>query len=147
MVFGKNQAGTAAEKEEYSFMGKDVTFEGVLTVEGNVQIDGRVKGELRTTGTLTIGEHAIINGNVLAGTLIMSGKIEGNVIASEKIKILKPGILIGDIRTRAISIEAGAHFHGQSDMGYDTQTESHGGASKNVHALPVSRRNQRAKND
>ena len=146
MAFGKSQAGTAAEQAECSFMGKDVTFEGILTVEGNVQIDGRIKGELRATGTLTIGEHAIINGNVLAGTLIMSGKIEGTVIASEKIKILKPGILIGDIRTRAISIEAGAHFQGQSDMGYETRTESQGGANGNV-LRPVSRRSQRAQDD
>ena len=46
-----------------------------------------------------------------------SGKINGTVTAFEKIHILKPGVLIGDIRTPVIAIEEGSHFHGMCDMG------------------------------
>ncbi|MFI5222985.1 MAG: hypothetical protein ACHQX3_01865, partial [Nitrospirales bacterium] len=35
----------------------------------------------------------------------------------EKIHILKPGILVGDIRTPVIAIEEGSRFHGMCDMG------------------------------
>ena len=117
---GKSEPGTAAGQEDLTFMGKDVVFKGILTLEGHVRVDGQVEGEIHSTGTLTVGEEAVITGNITAGILITSGKIKGNVIASEKIKILKPGILIGDIRTPTISIEAGAHFHGLSDMGVNT---------------------------
>jgi len=46
-----------------------------------------------------------------------SGKINGTITANEKIQILKPGILVGDIRTPIIAIEEGSHFHGMCDMG------------------------------
>lgn len=144
LAFGKSQPGTVTGQEDFTFLGKDVVFKGILTLEGNVRIDGQLEGEIRTTGTLTIGEHAVIKGNIMAGTLITSGKIKGDVIASEKIKILKPGILIGDIRTPAISIEAGAHFHGLSDMGADTRVESHSAPSEKIHALAVPRGRLRA---
>jgi cytoskeletal protein CcmA (bactofilin family) len=122
---GKSQPETAAGQEDLTFMGKDVVFKGILTLEGHVRIDGQVEGEIHSTGTLTVGEDGVIRGNITAGTLITSGNITGNVMASEKINILKSGVLIGNIRTPAISIEAGAHFHGRSDMGIYKWVEDH----------------------
>jgi cytoskeletal protein CcmA (bactofilin family) len=143
-AFGKSQLGTVTGQEDFTFLGKDVVFKGILTLEGNVQVDGQLEGELHSTGTLTVGEHAVIKGNITAGTLITSGKIKGNVIASEKIKILKPGIVIGDIRTPAISIEAGAHFHGLSDMGAGMWIKDHNAPSGQIHDLAVQRGRLRA---
>lgn len=114
---GESQPGSVTGQSDVTFLGKDVVFRGNLSFGENVRIDGRIEGDLHSTGTLTVGEHAVIRGNVTAGTLITSGNIDGNVIASEKIKILNPGILIGDICAPSIVIEAGARFHGRSDMG------------------------------
>jgi cytoskeletal protein CcmA (bactofilin family) len=138
-AFGTSQPGTVKGQEDFTFLGRDVVFKGILTLEGNVRVDGRLEGELHSTGTLTVGEHAVIRGNITAGTLITSGKINGNVVASERIKILKPGIVIGDIRTPAISIEAGALFHGLSDMGTDTWVEDQSTTNEKVHDLTVHR--------
>jgi cytoskeletal protein CcmA (bactofilin family) len=80
----------------------------------------------------------------MAGILITSGKINGDVIASERIKILKPGIVIGDIRTPAISIEAGAFFHGLSDMGSDPWIEDRSTANEKVQNLTIHRESLRA---
>ena len=104
-AFGTSQPGTVTGQDDFTFLGKDVVFKGVLTLEGNIRVDGRLEGELRSTGTLIVGEHAVIRGNIMAGILITSGRINGDVIASERIKILKPGVVVGDIRTPAISIE------------------------------------------
>jgi cytoskeletal protein CcmA (bactofilin family) len=143
-AFGTSQPVTVAGQDDFAFLGKDVVFKGILTLEGNIRVDGRLEGELRSTGTLIVGEHAVIRGNIMAGILITSGKINGDVIASEKIKILKPGIVIGDIRTPAISIEAGAFFHGLSDMGTDQWIEDRSTTHENVLDLPVYRESLRA---
>lgn len=138
-AFGNTQPDTVTSQEDFTFLGKDVVFKGTLTLEGSVRIDGQLEGEIHSTGTLTVGEHAVIRGNIKTGALITSGKIKGNIMASEKVMILNQGVVIGDIRTPAISIEAGAHFHGLSDMGANKWTESPGATTEKVHDLTVHR--------
>ena len=109
--------------ENFTLLAKDVDFKGVVNFEGPVRVDGRVEGEIHTTGTLIVGENAIIKGVVSAGVLMNSGKINGTITAVEKIQILKPGVLVGDIRTPLIAIEEGSHFHGMCDMGMRALSE------------------------
>jgi cytoskeletal protein CcmA (bactofilin family) len=99
-----------------SILGKGTDFKGNVTFDATLRIDGRVEGEIHTTGTLIVGEHAVIKGSISAGVLMHSGKIKGKVTAIEKVHILKPGILIGDVQTPVFTIEEGSHFHGMCDM-------------------------------
>jgi cytoskeletal protein CcmA (bactofilin family) len=103
--------------ENLTLLGQGTDFKGVVSCDGTVRINGRVEGEISITGTLIVGEHAVIEGIISAGVLMNSGKIKGTVTAFEKIQILKPGVLIGDIRTPLIAIEEGSHFQGVCDMG------------------------------
>jgi len=57
------------------------------------------------------------------------------VTAIDKVQILKPGVFIGDVRTPAISIEEGAHFHGMCDMGAHKWVESETVNGSNVYEL------------
>jgi cytoskeletal protein CcmA (bactofilin family) len=121
----KEQSEQSAEPdfENFTLLAKDVDFKGVVNFDGTVRVDGRVEGEIHTTGTLIVGENAIIKGIVSAGVLMNSGKINGTITAVEKIQILKPGVLVGDIRTPLIAIEEGSHFHGMCDMGVRAWSE------------------------
>ncbi|CUQ68337.1 bactofilin family protein [Candidatus Nitrospira inopinata] len=103
--------------EPFTILGKDVVFKGIAHFEGVVQLDSRFEGDIHTTGTIVIGEHAVVCGTLDVGTLICSGKIKGTVTASQKIHLLKQAVLIGDIRTPVFLIEEGAYFKGLSDMG------------------------------
>ena len=103
--------------DNITLLGKSVDFKGVVSFDGTVRIDGHVDGEIYITGTLIVGEHAVIEGIVSVGVLMNSGKINGTITAVEKIHILKPGVLVGDIRTPVIAIEEGSRFHGMCDMG------------------------------
>lgn len=134
-ALGDKRAQQSSNADNFTFLGKGVDFKGSLNFDGTIRIDGRVEGEVHTTGTLIIGEQAVIKGILSAGTLMTSGKIDGTVTASNKIQILKPGILIGDIRTPGISIEDGAHFHGMCDMGAHKWADEHPSSSKNVQDL------------
>ena len=109
--------------ENFTLLAKDVDFKGVVNFDGTVRVDGRVEGEIHTSGTLIVGEHAVIKGVVSAGVLMNSGKINGTITAVERIQILKPGVLVGDIRTPSIAIEEGSHFHGMCDMGLPQWSE------------------------
>lgn len=132
-AIGEKQGSDATRDENITFLSKGVDFKGVVNFDGTIRIDGRVEGEVHTTGTLIIGEQAVIKGIISAGTLMTSGKINATVTATAKVHIQKPGILIGDIRTPGISIEDGAHFHGMCDMGAHKWVDEHSSTPKNIH--------------
>ena len=113
------------DSENFTLLGKGADFKGVVSCDGTVRVDGRVEGEIHTTGTLIVGEHAVIEGIIYTGVLMNSGKINGTITAIEKIQILKPGVLVGDIRTPVIAIEEGSRFHGMCDMGAHLWSDEH----------------------
>lgn len=119
--------------EHFTVLGRDVTFTGIVHFEGTVQLDSCFEGEIHAKGVLVVGEHAVIRGTVSAGTLISSGKIQGNVTASNKVQLLKSAVQIGDVHTPAFSIEEGAYFRGLVDMGLPQSAEA---SAETIHAPP-----------
>jgi cytoskeletal protein CcmA (bactofilin family) len=128
-----------SEEENFTYLGRGAEFRGIANFEGTVRIDGRLEGEVHTKGTLIVGEHAVIRGIVTTGSLISGGKIQGNVSANEKVQILKPGVLIGDVRSPLFSMEEGAHFQGMCDMGVSKWAEGERPERENVHDLTAHR--------
>ncbi len=103
--------------EYFTVLGKDVVFKGIARFEGTVQLDSRFDGEIYTNGVLVVGEHAAITGTIQAGTVVSSGKIRGDITASEKVQLLKSAVLIGNVQAPSFSMEEGAHFTGFCNMG------------------------------
>jgi len=95
-----------------AFLGRDTEFEGNLSFKGMVRIDGRFKGEINTEGTLVVGETAVIDSDIHASNVIISGEIRGHIVAGEKIEILSPGKVFGDIEAPSVTINSGVVFEG-----------------------------------
>jgi len=127
------------EGENFTFLGREVTFHGVVTFDGTVRIDSRFEGEIHAKGTLVVAEHAVIKGIITAGTLICNGKIKGTITASEKVQLLKSGVLIGEVHAPSFLIEEGAHFQGLCDMGPMQWADEEPQAIENVHDLTAHR--------
>lgn len=104
------------EEEIMTFLGKGAQFKGVLHFEGTVRIDGEVEGEVITQGTLIVGERGIINAEITAGTVIVGGRINGNIHASQKIQLLSKSIVTGSLITPCMMIEDGALLNGICEM-------------------------------
>ncbi|MDO8355943.1 MAG: polymer-forming cytoskeletal protein [Nitrospirota bacterium] len=99
-----------------AFVGKGVEFKGTISYSGTVRIDGFLDGEIHTDGTLLVGEEAVLTAKVSAGTIVCMGKITGDVVAKEKIKLLAPAVLNGGVKTPMLSIEDGVLFNGTLEM-------------------------------
>ena len=95
-----------------AFLGRDTEFEGNLSFKGMVRIDGRFKGEINTEGTLIVGETAVIDTDIHASNIIISGEVRGHIVAGEKIEILSPGKVFGDIEAPSVTINTGVIFEG-----------------------------------
>jgi cytoskeletal protein CcmA (bactofilin family) len=107
----------ANSEEIVAFLGRGTEFKGIISYDGTVRIDGKVEGEVITKGTLVVGETAVMDAEISAGTVISGGKINGNITAASKVHLLSPAILNGSIRTNVLIVEEGVRFNGTCEMG------------------------------
>ncbi|OGW34560.1 MAG: hypothetical protein A2X58_03780 [Nitrospirae bacterium GWC2_56_14] len=112
----KKGSGTTEQGEITAFLGKGTEFKGVLSFEGTIRVDGKVEGEVVSKDTLIAGDGAFLQGEITVGTIISSGKIVGNINANQKVHILAPGVVQGNIRTPKLIIEEGVTFDGKCEM-------------------------------
>lgn len=105
------------EEDAYTFLGKGVDFKGKAKFDTSVRIDGHFDGQIAAQDTFIIGESGVVKGEITCETIICSGKIEGNIVASQKVQLLKPAVMIGGVRAPSFSVEEGVVFHGTCDMG------------------------------
>jgi cytoskeletal protein CcmA (bactofilin family) len=106
-----------AGDDNITLLAKGVVLTGEIRVEGTVRIDGRLDGEIQTKGQVIIGEDGLVQGTIMAGTVISSGRIKAKVTATEQVQLLKTATLIGEVHTPVLIVEEGAKMQGVTDMG------------------------------
>jgi cytoskeletal protein CcmA (bactofilin family) len=114
-----------------TLLGGDTRIEGTLTFQETIRIDGAVKGKLISSkGTVIIGEKATIDADVRVGVAIIRGKVNGKVVAAQRIEIYAPAHVNGDISAPTVTIDSGVMFNGQCQM----QLRADGGGKASVEA-------------
>lgn len=99
-----------------TIIGRGTKIEGSIKVEGATRIDGSIKGKLESNDVVTIGPEGIVQAEVKAKSIIVGGKVEGNIEATDKIELQSKAELHGDLISKSLLIEHGAIFHGNSNM-------------------------------
>ena len=97
-------------------LSSDVEIKGSIKFSGELTFDGKIEGEIQTDGLLTLGDSAVVNGNINAQSVIVRGKITGNIHAKEKIEIKAKTELFGDIRATKLTVEEGVTFVGKTEV-------------------------------
>ena len=92
-----------------------------MRFQGPARIDGTVDGEIQCHGTLTIGPGAEVRAKISGHAVVIHGKVEGNVVAKEKVELVAPARLFGDIDTPRLIITEGVVFDGDCTMGVARQ--------------------------
>jgi len=99
-----------------AFVGEEVAFKGTIKYQGTVRVDGRLEGEIYTDGNLIIGQKAVITAKIEAGTVTCQGRITGEVLAKNRVKLLSPAVFDGTITTPLLSMDEGVMFNGSCNM-------------------------------
>jgi cytoskeletal protein CcmA (bactofilin family) len=107
----------APQTTEFALIGKSVVIKGELSGSEDLYVDGQVEGsiELRKNN-LVIGTNGKVKANIGAKGVIVQGKVEGQITASERVELRKSAFVDGDIATQRIAIEEGAYFKGKIDI-------------------------------
>jgi cytoskeletal protein CcmA (bactofilin family) len=100
-----------------AFLGKGSRVNGKLFFEGPARIEGQVEGEITAHDTLTIGESAVVNAQITGSSIVVHGRVTGDVTAKKRLEIRTPGKLFGNILTPSLVINEGVIFEGHCAMG------------------------------
>lgn len=104
------------ERRTTAWIGKSVTIKGDVLSEEDLAIDGRVEGTIKLGDhSLTVGEGALIQAELNAHTITISGAVTGNVTATDKIEIRETGSVDGDIKAPRVAVREGAILRGRVD--------------------------------
>ncbi len=103
-------SSAVARRAVTSLISADLTIRGDLVAEGDVQIEGVIEGDIRSS-MLTVGETAVIRGEIIADDVVVNGRVIGR-IRGNKVRLSNSAHVQGDILHKSIAIEAGAHFEG-----------------------------------
>ena len=120
-MMAANSTSTEGTGDISAFVGKGVEFKGTISYSGTVRIDGYLDGEIHTDGVLLIGEEAVIQAKITAGTIVCKGKITGDVVAKECVKLRAPAVMNGSIKTPMLSMEDGVLFNGALEMAHSVR--------------------------
>ena len=105
-----------------TLIGKEVVAEGTLRSEGDIQINGQFEGVIEAAGDVIVGEHAKIKADIKATNVYVSGEVEGDIKATERLEILETGRVNGNVTSQAMSIEPGGILKGSSTMQETAET-------------------------
>jgi len=125
---------------EQATIGKSLTIKGEITGSEMLYIDGHVEGSVSLPGNrVVIGRNGNVAANINAREVVVLGKVNGNINATDRVDIRNEGSLTGDVVAQRISIEDGAYFKGGIDIrkpsaGGTKESEAQKSAATTTHA-------------
>ena len=105
------------ERRMAAWVGKALLIQGKIISTENLTIDGRVEGTIELGDhSLTIGAGASVQADLVAQTIVISGAVAGNVLASVKIDLHATASVNGDISAPVLLMADGAVVTGKVDI-------------------------------
>ena len=132
--------GPPGDEAAHAHLAKGSRVEGKLTFEGSVKIDGCVEGEIEAQQAVIIGEGAAIDARINAETVIVKGKVNGDITARKQVELRAPGKLVGNITTPSLVIHEGVFFEGHCSMGGGASDSKAERTERKVTLLPKEER-------
>jgi cytoskeletal protein CcmA (bactofilin family) len=100
-----------------ALLSRGVSIKGSVKFLNELVIDGEVEGTIDSAGTLTIGEHARIRGEIRTKSVKVRGTVEGNMFVTERCELQASCTLRGDVEAPRLVVHENATFLGSAKVG------------------------------
>jgi len=100
-----------------ALLSRGVSIKGSVKFLNELLIDGEVEGTIDSTGTLTLGEHARIRGEIRTKSVKVLGAVEGNIFVTERCELQAGCTLRGDIEALRLIVDENVTFLGTAKVG------------------------------
>jgi cytoskeletal protein CcmA (bactofilin family) len=100
-----------------SLIGVGTTITGDIVSNGDVRIDGVLKGNIRGTAKILIGQDGLVEGDVEGLQADILGTVTGKIKVKELLNLRGKAVINGDIRAGKLQVEPTVTFNGKCHMG------------------------------
>ena len=106
------------EESKEKVLEVDASMQGTLSFKDpvNLRINGNFEGKLNSKGKLMIGEHAVVSADIKGEYITVAGKVNGNIIAENELKLISPAHITGDVSAPLLTVAEGALIDGNIKM-------------------------------
>lgn len=101
---------------EVSRISAGTTINGEIQSPYDIQIDGNFEGKVISQSKVTVGQKAVIKGDIICNNCDFSGKIDGNFFVKDTLALTGSGIVNGDLHIKRLKVELDAKFNGNCHM-------------------------------
>ncbi len=111
-----------------TLIGKSVSVQGDVVFAGGLHIDGRVTGSVRAIAgvpaALSVSEHGVIDGSVEAPSVVLNGRVNGDILARERVILGAKARVQGNVHYSVIEMALGAEISGRLMPNASTEVAS-----------------------
>lgn len=101
---------------------------GKLNITGSIQGNSqaaeiyaegaKITGELKSMGSIKIGQSTVIIGNIYANSAVIAGAVKGDIDVKGPVILDSSAIVMGDIKSKSVQINNGAVIEGMCSQCY-----------------------------
>ena len=110
----------APSVESAAYLDRTSKITGKMSFEASTRLDGTIDGEILAKDHLMIGESAVITAQIRAASIVVAGKVHGDITATHRIEIRPSGRVIGNLSAPVFVVHEGALFEGHCSMQSDS---------------------------
>jgi cytoskeletal protein CcmA (bactofilin family) len=100
-----------------TLIGRSARVQGDIEFTGGLHIDGRITGSVRATSgapaSLSVSEHGVVEGSVEAPNVVLNGRVNGDIIGSERVVLGGKSRVRGNVHYGVIEMALGAEISGK----------------------------------
>ena len=105
------------QRDNKTIVGQGIVVTGEITGNGDVEVRGEVNGSITLPSNIAhIDKSGVAKSTINAREVDILGRVEGDVFATEVVRMRKGSSIAGNVTAPQVSLEAGALFKGSVDM-------------------------------
>ncbi len=104
-----------------SLIGKNINITGDISGTEDLVLEGRITGKIQLHECrLTIGEDGYAHSHIMAREVVISGRVDGQIVAGERVELRSTAVVTGDIVSPRLIIQQDAVIKGSVDLSPST---------------------------
>jgi cytoskeletal protein CcmA (bactofilin family) len=132
------EATTKSKARGISMLADGCSFQGKMFLQGESRIGGHVEGSIICDGVLTVEESAMITGDLNGVVILFNGRIDGNLRASDLLRLSPTARVYGDLTAKRLVVDDGARIEGRvSYLTVENQAERDESVNQEKNETPV----------